>query len=75
MQFLHIVLIKEIPSSFQSIFLVLSHIMKIVKNSEARLVINLRIYKNAEEKNAEQKMRNGRMHIYPKFKIFNLAFF
>ena len=49
--------------------------MKIVKNSEARLVINLRIYKNAEEKNAEQKMWNGRMHIYPKFKIFNLAFF
>ena len=75
MQFLHIVLIKEIPPSFQSIFLVLSHIMKIVKNSEARLVINLKLYNNTKEKNAEQKMLNGRIHINPKFKIFNCAFF
>ena len=44
--------------------------MKIVNNSEARLVINLRLYKNVE-----QKMRNERMRIYPKFKTFNCAFF
>ena len=51
--------------------------MKIVKNSEARLVTNLRLgrNKNAEEKNAKQKMWNERMQIYPKFKIFNFAFF
>ena len=29
--------------------------MKIVNNSVARLVINLRLYKSAEDKNAEQK--------------------
>ena len=28
--------------------------MKIVKNSEARLVINLKLYKNAKENNAEK---------------------
>ena len=49
--------------------------MKIVKNSEARLVTNLRLYKNAEEKNAKQKMWNEKMQIYTKFKIFNFAFF
>ena len=49
--------------------------MKIVKNSEARLVINLRLYKNAGKKNVAQKMRNGRMQSYSTFKIFNCAFF
>ena len=49
--------------------------MKILNNYEARLVINLRLYKNAEEKNAEQKMWNGKMRIYPKSKTFNCAFF
>ena len=44
--------------------------MKIENNSEARLVINLRLYNNAE-----QKIQNGRMQIYPKFKIFKCAFF
>ena len=35
--------------------------MKVENNSEAWLVMNLRLYKNAKEKNAEQKMRNGRI--------------
>ena len=49
--------------------------MKIVNNSVARLVINLRLYKSAEDKNAEQKNAEWRMQIYPGFKIFNCAFF
>ena len=43
--------------------------MKIVNNSEARLVINLRLYKDVE-----QKMGNETTGIYSKFKIFNWAF-
>ena len=39
--------------------------MKIVKNSEARLVIKLRLCKNSEE-----KLRNERMQIYSKFNFF-----
>ena len=50
--------------------MVLSHIMKIENNSEARLVFNLRLYNNAE-----QIVPNGRMQINPKFKIFKCAFF
>ena len=49
--------------------------MKIVRNSEAQLEINLRLLKNAEEKSAEEKMWNERMEICPKIKIFNRAFF
>ena len=38
--------------------------MNIVKNSVG-LVINLKLYKNVEEKNVEHKMRNERLQIYP----------
>ena len=58
MYFLFVVLIKETRPSFQSIFLVLSLIMKIVKYIEARLVINFGLCKETEEKNAEQNTWN-----------------
>ena len=38
--------------------------MKIVKNSEVRLVINLRLQKNVEENYAEQKIQNERIQIH-----------
>ena len=44
--------------------------MKIVKNSEARLVIKLRLCKNSEE-----KLRNERMQIYSKFNFFLMRVF
>ena len=47
---------KRLRLVFNPPFLVLSHIIKIVKNSEARLVINLRLHENAEEKNAEKNV-------------------
>ena len=46
---------KRLLLVFSPSFFILSHIMKIVNNSVARLVINLRLYKSAEDKNAEQK--------------------
>ena len=56
MYFLHVVLIKVIPPTFQSIFFGTLLCNKDEKDSEARLVINLRLYKNAKEKNEEQKI-------------------
>ena len=50
--------------------LVLSHIIKIKNNSKARLVINLRLYKNPE-----QKCRMEECEFTPKFIIFHCAFF
>ena len=50
MYFLHVVLIKVIPPTFQSIFFGTLSYNKDVKDSEARLVINLRLYKNAKER-------------------------
>ena len=61
---------KRLCLVFSPSVLVLSDIIKIVSNPEARLVINLRLYKNME-----QKMRNEAIRIYPKFKIFNCMFF
>ena len=72
MYFLYVVLIKVILPTFQSIFFGTLLCNKDEKNSEARLVINLRLYKNAKEKN-EQKIWNRGIHINPKFKIFNCA--
>ena len=69
MQFVYVVYSKRLRLVFSSSILVLSHITKIASNSEARLVINLRLHKNVE-----QKMRNGTTRIYIKFKIFNFAF-
>ena len=48
--------------------------MKIVKNSDTRLVINLKLLKNAE-KIMRNKNGNERMQINPKFKIFDCTFF
>ena len=73
MYFLQVVLIKVIPPTFQSIFFGTLLCNKDEKDSEARLVINLRLYKNAKEKNEEQKIWNRGIHINPKFKIFNCA--
>ena len=61
-----------------TIFGTLCLIRTIVKNSEAGLVINLNIWKNAQKKkkkNAEQTMPNKGMQIYLKFETSNCAFF
>ena len=48
--------------------------MKIVKNFETRLVINIRLQRNAEEKNAEQKSGMKECNFNPNLKFLIVRF-